>query len=117
MSNADSSVEIPVHAAAPLERCAVPTMRRLLFVYGLNRASPAERNAFEVHVRSCAACFGDLVAMHRAAELIDEWIRRPDEAPDGVSSLVRAGRLRRWTIVAIAVAVAAALGFLFRTAL
>jgi hypothetical protein len=107
---------MPAHVPT-IESCEAPATRKLLLAYGMRRATKPEQETFERHVRSCAKCSDDLVAMWRVAELIDDWMRRPDDAPAGVAALVRARRRRRVVLVATALVAAAAAGYLLKTAL
>ena len=101
--------------SSAIERCDSPATRKLLLSYGLNRATEPEQQAFELHVRTCPRCSDDLVAMWRVAELIDDWMLRPEEAPTGVSALVRANRRRRVVLVAMAFVAAVAIGYVLKS--
>ena len=96
------------------ERCDSPATRKLLVAYGLNRATAEEREAFQLHALSCPECSDDLAAMWRVATLLDDWVRRPQDAPTELASVLREHRLRRRIRAALALLAAIAIGYFLK---
>ncbi len=98
-------------ANAASTRCTDPAERRLLFRYGIRRASEFEQRSFERHILACDECFKDVLAVWRVSYLLDEWVDAEDGPAEGLPELLRAtGRRRRLQAVLVAI-VAALAGF------
>jgi hypothetical protein len=55
------------------------TIQKNLYDYLRNELSAEDRRAIDVHVKSCAACAGELQSMRTAMDLLTQKARRPSE--------------------------------------
>jgi hypothetical protein len=102
--------------AAPTH-CTDLAERKILFRYGMRRATEFEQRAFERHILACDECFEDVVAVWRVSALLDEWVDGKDGPAEGLPELLHASaRHRRRALVAVAI-LAALGGYLLHAAI
>jgi hypothetical protein len=104
-------------AHASPSRCTDPAERRLLFRYGIRRATESEQRSFERHILACDECFKDVLAVWRVSSLLDEWVDGEDGPAEGLPEMLRSTGRRRRLRALLAVVLAALAGFLLHAAL